>query len=216
MATACSSTDALRRDLLWAGGYALVRAALSPFSPVPGALPLDPLPVAAASTRNLLLLLPGLLLGDILAGLSIPAIATRTLGFLLLGALRPRMTSTFLYWTLHFSLWTALPPDYRGEFALSYVYLLGLLQALLWSGILPHRFRRPQRQDLQHLALPMTLVLLHLIWKAPALWPLPTLGSAGPLGFRLSATLLLLAPALRFIRRPQKSSPRKRWVDLVK
>ncbi len=211
MATACSLPD---RDLQWAANYALLRALLSPLALIPAALPLDPLPLLAGRIRNPLWLLPGMILGDLLSGLPWSGGVARALGVAMLGRVAAGRAGPWVFWM---PLWTALGPEWRGEFPLYYVYVAGLLQGGLWAVLAPRGWRA---RDFVHLALPAFLALLHLVCGGPPLWPLPSFGSAGPLALRIAGT----SPALLFLlwvwplrsRGESKSRRRRRWLDLVR
>lgn len=184
--------------------YLGVRAALSPLSPVPGGLVLDPLWVFLALrgeqnrwTRGASLL-PGLILGDWLAGLDPVVMLVRAIGmFSVLGTEDPEAGphARWLVGTVFFSVWSAVAVDMTGFYPLGFLSLLGLVQSLLWWGLAaPNTGGGPLPPFRQWLWLPLLLGLAHLVFPAPPLLPLPYLGDTSGWAIRTVAILLVLMP----------------------
>lgn len=229
MATACFFPK-LPRDHPWflLFTYGLLRLAAVPLAPVPFTLPLDPLPVflaaaLALSPRHHAPTLIGLtaltLAGDLLSGLTIPHLLFRGLSAALLFFLghppaRPRAAS--LFFLFHLPVWTALLPEFRGDYPFPYIYAVGLLQGLVLHAWLAPFLLQPSREargnPLRTLAPAVGAALLWGAFGPRTLWPPPILGSAGGLWTRLFLLPLLSLPFLHLLRRgtPGKSAPRKK------
>lgn len=230
MATACSFINSPHRKLLaWALGYALFRLLSSPFTPVPFTVPLDPIAVCAAGMVSLgerkrlpealVLALAGMVAGDLAAGLSAAALLPRALGLLLLMLVLPRktdpLTAASFFIATH-AVWSALGPEFRGEYPFAYLYTVSALQGLLFLGLLlpllPNEPFRPSPFLTANLLLiPLAVLGLSLLLQPLPLWPPPHLGQAGSTPLRILATLLILPPflpaLLRFLqsrRRPKR------------
>lgn len=215
MATVCSFINSPQRKLLaWAIGYTLFRLITSAFAPVPFAVPLDPIALCAAGMiavgerrllpEALVLVLAGMIAGDLAAGLSAASILPRALGIFLLMLVLPRKTdplSMTLFLISTHAVWSALGPEFRGEFPFSYLYAVFFIQGLLFLGLLlPLLPNTPFRPGIfaatQILLLPAAVFLLSLLLGPLALWPPPALGQSGNTALRIFATLLILPPFL--------------------
>lgn len=215
MATVCSFINSPQRKLLaWALGYTLFRLITSAFAPVPFAVPLDPIALCAAGMiavgerrllpEALVLALAGMIAGDLAAGLSAASMLPRALGIFLLMLVLPRKTdplSMTLFLISTHAVWSALGPEFRGEFPFSYLYAVFFIQGLLFLGLLlPLLPNTPFRPGIfaatQILLTPAAVLLLSLLLQPLALWPPPHLGESGNTALRVFATLLILPPFL--------------------
>lgn len=187
--------------------YAVLRAATAGLSPIPGALVLDPLPVLLARQSALsdrsgwhgLFFLPGLILGDVLAGYSLWTISLRSLVVIVfLAAPQPGgFHHTACRWTFYLSLATAIAVDMSGRYPLGFITLAGVMQGFLWWGLLaPRTGGGTLRPYWPLLFPPAALTAVHLILPSPALWPLPVLSDHSSDWVRFFAILLLLEPAV--------------------
>ena len=213
MAIACSFINTPQRKLLaWALGYTFFRLITSAFVPVPFAVPLDPIAICAAGMiavgerrllpEALVLALAGMIAGDLAAGLTAASILPRALGIFLLMLVLPRkadpMSATLFLLATH-AVWSALGPEFRGEFPFSYVYAVFVIQGLLFLGLLlpllPNLPFRPGRFTAGiMLLIPLAVLILSRTLQPLALWPPPRLGHAGGTALRTLAILLLLPP----------------------
>ncbi|MEX2606215.1 MAG: hypothetical protein WD708_02625, partial [Kiritimatiellia bacterium] len=233
MAIVCSSImKLLNSPLFISAGYLVLRMVLSPLSPVPGAVALDPLWLLLPwiTLRGgrcwMLALLPGLVIGDVLAGFMWPQIGLRVLGAFVVGSL---ISSTdgfhrqALLWILTHALWSSLMPDWRGDYPLGYLYAVWVLQGALWWGLLaPGKGFGSLKPLFPLLLIPAGLLVLHLLFPAPPLWPLPRLAAQSSLALRIGATCLLPLPLLlRIWSRPKSRKPTSqtsgpgRWTHLA-
>jgi len=213
MAIACSFINTPQRKLLaWALGYTLFRLVTSAMVPVPFAVPLDPIAVCAAGMiavgerrllpEALILALAGMIAGDLAAGLTAASILPRALGIFLLMLVLPRKTdplSATLFLISTHAVWSALGPEFRGEFPFVYLYTVFVIQGLLFLGLLlpllPGRPFRPGAFNALHILLPPAAVLLLALTLQPLpLWPPPSLGQSGGTALRTLAALLILPP----------------------
>ena len=240
MAIACSFINSPQRKLLaWALGYTLFRLLTSAFVPVPFAVPLDPIAICAAGMISvgerrllpeaLVLTLAGMIAGDLAAGLSAASILPRALGIFLLMLVLPRKTdplSMTLFLISTHAVWSALGPEFRGEFPFSYLYAIFVIQGLLFLGLLlpllPNEPFRPGKfTAFQTLLAPAAVLLLSLTLQPLALWPPPSLGQSGSTALRILGTLLILPPfipkiiryALRLKRSPDAQTPHESLRD---
>lgn len=197
--------------------YLLSRLLLAPLSPVPGAVALDPLWLFAvwlnrrAGKGWMFSLIPGLVFGDWMCGLASGQILMRLAGFLALGMLPWRGGFNHLYFRLmgSFALWSSLVPDWTGYYPLGYLYLVWVLQGIMWWGIAaPRQPEEAFAPVLPLLLVPAGLLLLHLFLPAPALWPLPQLGAhSGRLLGVLSGFFLLPPFLVWFLNRRHPQPP---------
>jgi len=184
--------------------YLVMRAAFFPLSPVPGGLVLDPLwlflSLRGGQNRwvRFAALLPGLVIGDLLAGLDPVVIGIRVLGVLSVLGTEPRGAgphAQWLYGTLFHGLWTAVAVDLMGFYPLGFICLTGWIQSLLWWGLgAPDTGGGPLPPLRQWIWLPLLLVAVHLVFPSSPLWPLPHMGQTSGWGLRVSSMLLLLLP----------------------
>lgn len=188
---------------LWMGGlYLAARWALFPFSPIPAAVPLDPLWVFLAARgggRRWVLgaaLLPGLVAGDVLAGLPWEGVATRAAGLAVVLWTSPeaRFHTRFLHAMCVQGLWSSLAPDWLGVYPVSYLYLAWCAQGVLWWGLTAPRLGGGR---VSHawlwLPLPLGVGAAHGLLGGPELWPLPRPGFGSGWPLALTATFLALA-----------------------
>lgn len=199
------------------GLYTLLRMLLAPLSPVPGAVPLDPLWVFLAMDAKtpprirVPALLPGLIIGDLMAGLPWPVIALRSAGLAVLANVRLEggFHRRFAFWMVHHALFSAVMSDWLGDYPLGFLYAVWLPQGLLWWGLAAPRGERiPWRALAPMVWLPVCLAVLHLFFHAPPLWPPPRLGSHSGFWMRTVASLLLLIPlAAALLRRSRRGIP---------
>ncbi|MDF3129201.1 hypothetical protein P0Y35_08345 [Kiritimatiellaeota bacterium B1221] len=183
--------------------YLLLRLILSPLSPVPGAAALDPLWIFAlllnrsAGKGWMFSLIPGLMFGDWMCGFTGGQIFFRLAGFVALGSLPLQggmSRQYFLLITAH-ALWSSLIPDWLGHYPLGYLYLVWLLQGVLWWGIGVHPHEENGLKPLLPLlTVPAGVLILNLLLPSPPFWPIPLLGSQSGLALRILATFLLLPP----------------------
>lgn len=227
MAIACSFINTPQRKLLaWALGYTLFRLITSAFVPVPFAVPLDPIAICAAGMiavgerrllpEALVLALAGMIAGDLAAGLTAASILPRALGIFMLMLVLPRKAdpiSASLFLLMTHAVWSALGPEFLGEFPFSYLYTVFVLQGLLFLGLLlpllPNQPFRPGRFIASILLLtPLAVLLLSLTLQPLPLWPPPRLGHAGGTALRTLAILLLLPPfipsLIQLAKRPKR------------
>lgn len=241
MAIACSFPDSpLLRLTAWAGGYGLFRLLLAALSPVPFAVPLDPLAICAAGVLTLpdarfrlfgrVLLLGGLLAGDLAAGLLLPVWLPRLAGaaLLLLRTQPPRdALATALRLACLHAVWSAVAVEFTGDYPFFYIYGVTLLQSLLFIGLLtpllPKDPFAPDALFWTALLVPAVIGLLWLLFPGTTLWPPPPLGTASGPVLRTLAVLLLL-PSLLPLRMPsgpvRRSAGTRRtqsgkWQDLL-
>jgi hypothetical protein len=209
MAIACSFPEA--RPLVWAAGYALFRLAAAFTDWVPFTVPVDPFAVCAAGllcsgrARPLsaaAVLLAGLAGGDLAGGLHAADVTVRLLGAAILLAALPRGTdalSATLFLSFAHPVWSALCPEFRGEFPFPYLYAVHLTQSLLFLGLLipwlPPAPFRPAPRLLTALPLPAAVLLLWHFSPIP-FWPLPRLGDASGTAVRIFAVFLTLPPLI--------------------
>ncbi|WFB36303.1 hypothetical protein P3T73_00810 [Kiritimatiellota bacterium B12222] len=218
--------------LALAGLYLLLRVVLSPLSPVPGAVALDPLCVFAVllTLRSgwlwVFALLPGLILGDALAGMGWAQMLMRSFGLLVMVVCLPRggFDRQVLAWTLQMGLWSALMPDWMGWYPMGYVYGVWLLQGLLWWGVLSGEEERGDLKPLWPLLIaPVLFLILNLILPSPGFWPLPQLGAHSGLALQICAGFLVLPPLVfKFLNRSKPEVPERgvdakpgRWTHLA-
>lgn len=212
--------------------YLLIRLLFIPLSPVPGAVALDPLWMFAVYLQlqgvgsRVWWLLPGLLLGDMFAGLPWPQVMMRGAGFGLLAGLPVKggYRTQLLFWITRHGLWSAVMPEWLGLYPVGYLYLIWLLQGVLWGGLLlPREKDVPGTAGWPALLIPGLLVLAHLFFTAPGLWPIPQLGDHSGWGIRIVSGLLMI-PTLAGIRFPGRPRPRReptegshagRWTHLA-
>ncbi len=212
--------------------YLLLRLILSPLSPVPGAVALDPLWIfALLLQRNagkgwMFSLIPGLMFGDWMCGFTGAQIFMRLAGFVALGSLPLQggvNRQYFLLMSAH-ALWSSLVPDWLGHFPLGYLYGVWLLQGVLWWGIGLHpKEEKSLKPLLPLLILPVGLLVLNLILSSPPLYPIPQLGSQSGMALRILATFLLLPPFIGwYLHRDEPSEPETpappaggRWTHLA-
>lgn len=213
-------------------GYLVVRILLAPLSPVPGAVALDPLwlTVPWIMLRGgrfwMLALLPGMVIGDVLAGFPWSQIGLRVLGACVVGGLvneRDGFHRQAAFWILTHALWSSLMPDWRGDYPLGYLYIVWILQGALWWGLLaPGTGGEHLKPVMPLLLIPVVLLVLHLFLSAPPLWPLPRLTAQSGLALRIGAACLLPLPLmLRFLLRSKirksdtPTSGPGRWTHLA-
>ncbi|MCH8513827.1 MAG: hypothetical protein LAT83_19530 [Kiritimatiellae bacterium] len=192
------------------------------------AVPLDPAAIclagilACANPRlrpiALGVLLFSMAVGDFFAGLSVFHLVFRTAGLLALALAKPadaKGRTTAWHLLAHHALWSALPPELRGDFPLTYLYAVTFLQGLLFyalfSPLLP-KGQSPGRQTLlTGMAIPAGVFLLWVFFRPFRVWPPPTLGDTGGLWVRLLAFPLLLLPLVSpALSRMNRKSPRKK------
>jgi len=183
--------------------YGVARVLLSPLSPVPGAVPLDPLWVFLAlggHTRARIkvpALLPGLVLGDMMAALPWPVILLRAVGMMGLAWIKPGggfHHRYFSFMTQH-ALWSAVMSDWLGDYPLGHLYLVWVIQGTLWWGLTaPAQGGGKLRPFVPLVWVPAGVGVLHLLFPAPGLWPMPRLGSQSGLWLRVGASVMLLIP----------------------
>lgn len=188
---------------LWMGGvYLLARWALHPFSPVPAAMPLDPLWVFLAARgggRKWVLgaaLLPGLVAGDLLAGLPPVALAARVagLGVVLWTSPSGRFHTRFFYAMCVHGLWSSIALDWVRMYPAGYLYLAWGAQGILWWGLSAPRLGGGRLAHAgRWLPLPVAVLAAHLLLGGPALWPLPRPGAGS--GWPLAAVMTAIALA---------------------
>jgi hypothetical protein len=194
-------------DLWMPLAYAGLRVALAWVSPIPGAVVLDPLPILLARQQSLpsrrgwhpLLLLPGLILGDLLAGFGPVAIGVRVLAVVvfLLTSKDRGFHFHACRWTFQFSLATAIVVDASGYYPLVFITLAGMLQGFLWWGILAPPSGGGSLRPVAPLVVPPALlVAMHLLLPSPSLRPLPVLSQHSSLWMLIPAALLLVGPYL--------------------
>jgi len=243
MATVCSFFKTpFKRALAWTLAYAGFRLLGSLAAPVPFMVPLDPLAICLAALLAeerhgpqpalRCILLAAMVAGDLAAGLSAASWALRLAGALLLLSARPAkvdsLTQALRFAAAH-AVWSALAPEFRGEYPFPYTYSVTLIQSLLFIGLLvpllPNDAFRPGSSFLQIMGMPAAVLALWMLFAPSPLWPPPALGNfAGP-WTRAGALLLLLPPLLPNLRplRPllRKRAPSSedpspsRWRDLV-
>jgi hypothetical protein len=218
--------------LLLAAGYLVLRILLVPLSPVPGAVALDPLWLLLPWNNFrggrfwMVGLLPGLMIGDVLAGFMWPQIGLRVLGVFVVGSLVSPYDGFHrqaAFWIFTHALWSSLMPDWRGDYPLGYLYLVWVLQGTLWWGLLaPGKASMDLKPFFPLLLIPVGLLILHLLFPAPPLWPLPRLSTQSGLVLRIGATCLLPLPLLlRIWVRKKGGKPRSpssgpgRWTHLA-
>jgi hypothetical protein len=211
--------------------YFLLRMLFIPLSPVPAAVALDPLWVfavllyAKGGKLWVLSLVPGLLLGDVLGGLPWSQLMMRTAGFLLLAHLPVKggFHRQCLFWITQHGLWSAVMPDWLGLYPLGYIYTIWMLQGILWWGILVPKQASDNSEPWWPLLLtPALLLIAHLFFVAPGLWPVPQLGSHSGWTIRILGGLLLLPPLAGYVSGRKASGgqrlsgkPRGRWTHLA-
>ena len=192
------------------------------------AVPLDPSAVclagvlACANRRTrpaaLGVLLLSMALGDFFAGLSVFHASFRVTGLLALALAKPgdvHGRGTAWYLLAHHALWSALPPELRGDYPLTYLYAVTLLQGLLFYGLLSPLLPKGQVTDrkafLAGIAIPAAVFLLWVFFRPFRIWPPPTLGDTGGIWVRLLAVPLLLLPlAAPVMSRMKPKSRRKK------
>ncbi len=207
------------RALAWVPAYLAARWLLAALSPLPHALPMDPwivfvvLAHRRAGTPALPLLWLGLVLGDLLTGLPPTGLLFRAAGAGALLAL-PRVSSRHDLFVLavHGAAWTALPPEFRGEHAFAYAYVLALCQGLLWAGLVwPWTPGRLERASWALAIPPAYAMLVHRFCPGPDLWPPPGLAQCGGTALRVFASLLpcfpFALPAVRVLRKRRRRVP---------
>lgn len=214
MAIACSFTmKLLNSPLLLALGYLVLRILLAPFSPVPGAVALDPvwliLPwiMLRGGRYWMLALLPGMVIGDVLAGFPWPQIGLRVLGIFVVGGLVSEQDGFHrqaAFWILTHALWSSLMPDWQGDYPLGYLYIVWTAQGALWWGLLAPKNTGGLKPLTPLVLIPAGVLLLSLFLSAPPLWPLPRLTAQSGLAFRIVATCLLALPLLPQLLRRKK------------
>ncbi len=184
--------------------YLVVRMVLSPLSPVPGGLVLDPmwLFLSLRGDQNRWVrfasLLPGLLIGDLLADLDPVVIALRAIAVLSILGTEPAGSgphARWLYGTLFHGLWNALAVDLLGLYPLGFLCVMGWIQSLLWWGLgAPNTGGGPLPALRHWIWLPSVLGVAHVVFSSPPIWPLPAIGEISGWGVRLTALFLLLVP----------------------
>ena len=200
-----------RHKSLFLIGYLILRVAAAGLSPVPGAVPVDPLPVLLAlwmrdrthGDHRALLFLPVLILGDLLAGMSFWTLMVRGL-MLTAFALSPvegEFHRRSWAWTFTYWFGTAVLVDLQGWMPLGFVTLVGVLQGFLWWGLLsPRAGGGPLFAYGSLIGPPLALLAIHLLLPSPALWPFPSVGTHSSNWVRAFALLVFLEPvALRVI-----------------
>jgi hypothetical protein len=201
-----------------AAGYLLLRILLAPLSPVPGAVALDPLwlilpwIMLRGGRYWMLALLPGMLVGDVLAGFAWSQIGLRVLGGFVVGSMistQDGFHRQAALWILTHALWSSLMPDWRGDYPLCYLYIVWILQGALWWGLLAPGTGGGNLKPLMPLLLiPVGLLILHLLLPSPSLWPLPRLTAQSGLALRIGASGLLSLPLLlRLLGRRKATRP---------
>lgn len=197
-------------DLWFPLAYAGLRVALAWVSPIPGAVVLDPLPILLARQQSppsrggwpSLLLLPGLILGDLLAGFGPVAIGVRVLAVVVFLFTSEDRGFHFhaCRWTFQFSLATAIVVDVAGYYPLVFITLAGMLQGFLWWGILAPPSGGGSLRPVAPLVVPPLLLLaMHLLLPSPSIWPLPVLSQHSPILLRVLAMVILLLPIFRSV-----------------
>jgi hypothetical protein len=186
---------------------------------VPAALPLDPFAVflalaaSGAGCVRVLALLPGLVAGDLLAGLPWPVMLMRVFGALAVQGLLPAggFHTRFVFVTCLQGLWSVVMLDWLNLYPAGFVYAAALAQGMLWWGLTAPLFGSGR---LTHMATwlpyPLGLMLVVLVWDRPqGLWPLPEggLGSRWPVAVWLTL-MLAVHPLCRLLvqRRQAKRS----------
>lgn len=211
--------------------YLFLRMILSPFSPVPGAVALDPLWMFAVylHLKNgkgwVFSLVPAMLIGDWMAGLAWAQIFLRTGGFLLLAGWPKQggFNHLSLFWVTQHALWSSLMPDWLGYYPLGYVYAVWLIQGLLWWGLFAPLKDGGSLSPVGSLLIaPVVLLLFHLLLPSPDLWPLPELGEHSQLWLQIVSGMLLFIPIIIFFikkprpeRNPIQGNRPGRWTHLA-
>lgn len=206
----------LKSPLFIAAGYLVLRILLAPLRPVPGAVALDPLwlmlpLITLRGGRTwMLALLPGMLIGDVFCGFSWSQIGLRVLGACVVGGLVSEQNGFHrqaAFWIFTHALWSSLMPDWRGDYPLGYLYIVWVIQGALWWGLLaPGTGGGNLKPLLPLLLIPVGLLLLHLLFPSPPLWPLPRLSAQSSLTLRIAATCLLPLPLLLHLLRRRKTT----------
>mgnify|MGYP001071292066 CR=1 FL=1 len=187
--------------------YAGLRIATAWVSPIPGAVVIDPFPILLALHKSkpekagwtAFFYLPGLILGDLLAGIGLWTLLARALVACILIGFPTQRGFHFnsWRWSFHFSLATGILVDITGYYPLGFITLVGTVQGFLWWGILaPKAGGGTLRPLLPLLASPINLLLLHLLLPSPALWPVPVLGDHSFPWLQAGAFLVLIEPLL--------------------
>jgi hypothetical protein len=193
--------------------YLALRIVLSPFSPVPGAVALDPLWIFAVLLQLkggkvwVASLLPVLIFGDWMADFTWAQILMRSVGFMALASLpiKGDFNRLSFFWISQHALWSALMPDWQGFYPLGYVYAIGFLQGVFWWGILaPIKGGGTSKPLGAFLIVPLGIGFLNLILPSPGIWPLPQLGDHGGLVLQVVSGLLLPVPFIvHFLSKPR-------------
>lgn len=187
--------------------YTALRVLTAGISPVPGAVPVDPLPVLLALEDGRMrrcLYLPGLVLGDVLCGMDTGVILMRLAAVMVLSLLsfEGGFHRRAWLWTFHLSLVTGIAVDLHHLYPLGFVTLVTGVQGFLWWGLLAPRTGGGTLFPLWPLLFPpAALLLIHLLLPAPALWPLPRLGDSSSGWVVGLAVLVLLEPCIGHLGR---------------
>lgn len=198
--------------------YTVLRLATAWLSPIPGAAVVDPFPILLARHKSktetadwtAFFYLPGLVLGDLLAGIGLWTLVARALVACLLIGLPTQRGFHFnsWRWTFQFALATGILVDITGYYPLGFITLAGVVQGVLWWGVLaPKAGGGTLRPLLPLLVPPINLFLLHLLFSSPALWPLPVLGEHSSYWLQAGAVLVLLEPLLWKLPRLRRKKP---------
>jgi hypothetical protein len=187
--------------------YAGLRLLTAGICPVPAAVMIDPLPILLAKRDydvSGLLFLPGLIAGDLMAGMGVGPMLGRAFLICLfwLSPVEGGFHRKAWIWTFQYALITGIAVDMRGVYPLGFVTAAGILQGFLWWGLLTPKTGGGTLMPLGPLLFPpVALLLVHLVLPSPALWPLPAMrdtSSGWVVGFSL---LVLLEPGFWWVGR---------------
>jgi len=198
--------------------YTAFRILTAWVSPIPGAVVVDPFPILVALHKSNpekagwtgFCYLPGLILGDLLAGIGLWTLLARALIACILIGLPTQRGFHFnsWRWTFQFALATGIFVDVTGYYPLGFITLVGAVQGFLWWGVLaPKAGGGTLRPLLPLLMPPLNLLLLHLLFSSPGLWPVPVLGDHSSRWLQGGALLILLEPLLWKLPKLRRKKP---------
>lgn len=205
--------------------YLLIRMLLSPLSPVPGTVALDPLWIFAVFLHRdagrgwMFSLIPGLVFGDWMCGMAAGQIALRLAGFVFLGSFvqAREFKREYLFLLSYHALFSSLVPEWSGQYPVAYLYGVWMLQGLLWFALAAPKPEEKTSVGTAFLIPLLGILALQLLFPSDPLWPLPRLGSRSGLVIRILAPLLLLPPLVTLLQNRNLPSSKSggRWTHLA-